>query len=264
MEEQSWTDVVEALGVLPARVNETIFPGDPMQFSDAKDYLRIGRAGLRCVRLALLAGQAQPPKAVLDLPSGYGRVLRFLQAAFPQAEMVACDIRQDAIQFCEITFGVKGVIGHENPDRIELPADHFDVIWCGSLLTHIEVAEQEKFLRLFERVLRPQGIAVFTTTGRLVAEGRVRKRNAPLTFTEDQLPQVLADYDTSGFGFAETLSLKQGAYRAKYGDCLISPSWMCAKLNEIVPKMQLLLYTEGGWGPRTAWAQDCIAIQKSA
>ena len=51
-----------------------------------------------------LVGKTEVRK-ILDLPCGYGRVLRMIHAAFPRATIHACNLNKDAVDFCAATFG---------------------------------------------------------------------------------------------------------------------------------------------------------------
>jgi hypothetical protein len=70
------------LDTQPANVNERVSPDDPARWGgfNRERYLGVGNSALRCIRLALLAADRDDPRTILDLPCGYGRVLRTLQA----------------------------------------------------------------------------------------------------------------------------------------------------------------------------------------
>jgi SAM-dependent methyltransferase len=250
-----------------ARLIKTVHPADAMYRYAPDYYFNAGAIALRNIKLAMLNARMSSsapsvPRRVLDLPSGYGRITRWLVSAFPTAEVVACDIQATAVEFCVETFGVKGTVGKENPDEIAIEGP-FDIIWCGSLLTHVDAISWDKFLRLFERVLRPRGVAVFTTFGRLGVDRRLRKLKNTFSLSPEQVKTVLADYDESGYGFCDSLSQKTGAYRSGWGDCFVSPAWVCNALVQSSPKLCLLIYSESGWGPkRNEWAQDIVACMR--
>ncbi len=63
-----------------------------------------GSGLLLCERALRMAGVGTP-RRVLDLPSGHGRVLRFLCGAYPDATIVGADIDPDAVNFCSKTLG---------------------------------------------------------------------------------------------------------------------------------------------------------------
>ncbi|MBA9019207.1 methyltransferase domain-containing protein [Aminobacter ciceronei] len=79
----------------------------------------------------------QDVSKVLDLPCGHGRVSRHLKLLFPTAEMFYCDIDAEGADFCARTFG--GTAIHSQPDLLQvgLPRS-LDVIWIGSLFTHVD------------------------------------------------------------------------------------------------------------------------------
>src|SRR3954454_4629952 len=63
-------------------------------------YFSCGRSALRCVQSALAAAEKKDIRRILYFPSGHGRVLRVLKAAFPSAELHACDLLVPGIEFC--------------------------------------------------------------------------------------------------------------------------------------------------------------------
>ena len=101
---------------------------------------------------------------MLDMPCGHGRVTRALRAAFPAAELVACDIDTDGVSFCRDRFGAVPVASCPDPMAVELPGT-FDLIWVGSLFTHLPSASWHPFLQLFARSLVRGGVLCFTAAG---------------------------------------------------------------------------------------------------
>lgn len=134
---------MSAMSVSEDQVIRAISPNDEMFNAWGRDeasYHAVGRAGLDCVLRALdAAGKPmEEVHRVLDLPCGHGRVLRYLRAAFPEAEITACDLLRDGVDYCAATFGAVPVHSHEDPVRIPLERNAFDLIWVGSLLTHLD------------------------------------------------------------------------------------------------------------------------------
>ena len=101
----------------------------------------------------MLAAQKETATNILDLPSGYGRVMRFLKAEFPEAALTACDVIREGVDFCARTFGARAIYGKEDPSELELD-ERFDLIWCGSLLTHVD---EENWGRRFGSGGKPSG-----------------------------------------------------------------------------------------------------------
>jgi SAM-dependent methyltransferase len=234
-----------------------IAPGDPMHGYAPDYYFEAGQSALRNIRLAMLAGRLEKVDRILDFACGGGRVLRILKAAFPHAHLTACDVQPEAVEFCVNTFGAEGVVSAYDPEDVDVGGS-YDLIWCGSLLTHVDATRWVGFLKLFESALAPGGVVVFTTYGRFIAERRLRNRNHPLDLNEEQVVEVLHDYDREGFGFRPGYCPE-----LNFGDCVATREWVGTKLEE-TPSLQLLLYIEGGWGvARDEWSQDVIACAKA-
>src|SRR5690349_1658394 len=119
-------------------------------------------AALRSIQQALRAGDGSDPRTILDLPSGYGRVLRFLRVAYEEAKIAACDLNAEGVRFCARQFRAKPINSRRDVDRVSF-AQNFDLIWCGSLLTHLNESDSGSLIALFRRSLTSSGVAVVTT-----------------------------------------------------------------------------------------------------
>jgi SAM-dependent methyltransferase len=208
-------------------------PNDPNYAEHPEHYLQAGRSAVRFIELAKEAADVRRPlRRILDLPSGYGRVMGSLQEAFPDAELTACDISKEAVDFCAEQFGATPVYSTEDPAEIPLEGT-FDLIWCGSLLTHLDGSRWQGFLDLFEQRLARRGLLVFTTCGRAVA-AKLRA-GEDLGVSPDQVEGMLAEFEEAGFAYRDYPSsmLDEMSWPSgSYGLTLSSPSWVCARLGE--------------------------------
>ena len=102
------------------------------------------------------------------------------------------------------------------------------MIWCGSLLTHVDASKSIGFVKVFEALLAPGGVAVFTTYGRFTAEA-LRKRENTLSLEDEQIEGLLRDYDSTGFGYFERLP------DLGLGDCVASRAWVGARSTSPEP-----------------------------
>jgi SAM-dependent methyltransferase len=247
-------------------VSEEISPNDRMYVANPEVYAQAGFSALRCIRLAMAAAGMEYPRYILDLPCGHGRVMRVLHAAFPYTQLTGCDILPDAVDFCERTFGAHPVIGKEEPAEIAVGGP-FDVIWSGSLLTHVDECSWQAFLELFESALAPGGVVVFTAHGRIAVEERLRPRRNPFGMNDRQIEAALSDYEERGFAYSAHLSeVERGGehHPSSYGHTFASPSWVSEQITKR-PGLRMLLYMEGGWGPgRGMWSQDAVACWRPA
>jgi SAM-dependent methyltransferase len=229
----------------PNGVIEDISRQDQM-FRDPQRYLRMGRNGLDCIRLAMATAEKSAVESVLDMGCGYGRVLRWIRAEFPDARLGACDIDQAGVDFCAATFGAHPIYGQDDPADVEFDTP-YDLIWSGSLFTHLPPHQWDGFLALFERALAPSGLAVFTTHGRRIA-ALMRDPERRRVYNPIDHDALLGDYEREGIAYAEyghdadergRLSLP-----ATYGISLTRPSAVCAMV-ERRPHLQLVGFIEG-------------------
>jgi SAM-dependent methyltransferase len=236
-------------------VIETVSPREMMdnlhQDGRLEDYLETGQWIVERIHRTLSLAGKEDVSRILDLPCGYGRVARWLRADFPRARLVVCDIDREAVDFCAKTFDAKPVYSAEKPQDIDVPG-RFDLIWCGSLVTHLDRPGWIDFLRFFESILKPGGVLVFTTQGRFVAD-KFHRAGKRQDLTDEQSAALLRSYDEHGFGYTDyedTQALDSLSLPHNYGLTLASPSWVCRLLEEHTRKLDLLSYTGGGFGMR--------------
>lgn len=234
-------------------VNRQISPHDTMFRGNADHYFDAGESALHCIETAIFSARRNPSsiKRILDLPCGHGRVLRFLRKQFPDAELVACDLDRNGVDYCARTFGATPVYSHQEIEAIPLPGA-FDLIWCGSLLTHLDETRCAAFLRRFQQNLGHRGILVFTTHGRHCQSELAAGKNRHGLDTR-QIESLLHDYEQRGFAYVEYLDA------SSYGFSLMHPRFVTANLIAD-SGWKLLGYQEAGWDKR----QDAIFLQQNA
>lgn len=245
---RSWlADVLTFWRSAPREVSRVTSPNDGMFAKTPDRYFPTGALALRCVRLAMFEARKDEVGSLLDFACGYGRALRYFRAAFPAAALTACDITADAVDFCADEFGATPVYSDEDPARIELPGP-FDVIWVGSLFTHIPEQRWIALLDLLASVLAKDGLLVFTTQGRNVRR-QIVSRELDWALTDEAADAIVRGFDETGFGYADW----SGA--DGYGTTLNRPSWVCARIEER-PALRLIGLREQGWG-----RQDVVSCQ---
>ncbi|WP_228122464.1 class I SAM-dependent methyltransferase [Saccharothrix syringae] len=235
-----------------AGVDREIVEHDSMYGGNDEHYFGVGRDALRAVLDALHGASRPAPARVLDFGCGYGRVLRTLRAAFPEAELVACDLDPAAVARCVAAYAAVPLAASVDVDEIEQVRE-VDLVWCGSVLTHLDAPQWGPVLRYFARALRPGGIAVVTTHGRRVAWRMQNVAERTYGLTEQVLNRVLATYYAAGFGY--------GDYPGQdgYGISLSSPGWAADKALE-APGLRLVGYREAAWDQH----QDVLVLAKDA
>ena len=230
---------------------EEISPRDVMHRLDPDRYFIVGRQALDTVLRFMRVASIENPGSILDLPCGHGRVLRFLREQFPDASITACDLDVDAVDFCADTFGARPVYSTADLADVSLQGE-YDVIWCGSLVTHLHADQWRVLLRLLADHLRESGLLVFTTHGRFHA-GRLRSGQTTMGLSEWAAKTVVADYERSGFGFHSYPG------QEAYGISLSSAPWVCAQVLA-TPRLRIAAYQERGWSDH----QDAVACIKDS
>ena len=129
---------------------------------DGRDghYLSVGLSALRAIEDALGDAPA-PPRRILDLPCGHGRVTRVLRARFPDAAITVCDLDRGGVDFAAARFGARGVYSVEDFRELDL-GEAFDLIWVGSLVTHLPELHTRRFLDCMARHMAPRSVLVAT------------------------------------------------------------------------------------------------------
>jgi SAM-dependent methyltransferase len=237
------------LAIDEAAVVRTISDNDGMFQGNQVHYFGVGRSALACIAVALQAAERDPGdiRKVLDLPCGHGRVLRYLKPAFPEAEITACDLITDGVDFCASTLGARPVYSTEDPSQIPLERDYFDLIWVGSLFSHLDAYRWHAFLEFFQSILSKNGVLVFTIHGRH-AYLRMVARGQQVGITKGRQAALFYDFEQSGFGY-ENYS---GA--ADYGISLSRPDWVFAKVA-LFPDLRIVHFAERAWDQH----HDCVA-----
>lgn len=232
------------------RVEPRISPGDGMYTGNGAHYFKVGLSAIACIEAAIEGAELASVSRVLDLPCGHGRVLRFLVQRFPNAEFTASDLDRKGVDFCARTFGVKGVYSQSNLS--ELALDHgFDLIWCGSLITHLDSKGIRELLAFFARHLSSAGLLVFTTHGERVVE-RLQKKEFEYGINDQDVSALIASFREKGFGFADY----PGA--SGYGISLSSPEWIRAETRKL--GLNEVTFREHGWDEH----QDVYGFVKSS
>jgi SAM-dependent methyltransferase len=185
-------------------------------------YFSSGYSALFCVRRALDKAAGKSPKSILDFGCGHGRVLRSLVADFPYAGLTAADVDVTGVNFCAKMFGAIPVYVGTDFSRLVFNT-RFDLIWVGSVFTHLRSERWMILLELFRSILTEDGLLIFSTHGseveRRLREGQWRWYG----LDAERGAKILREYDKRGFGYSD--------YRKSqdYGVSLSSPEGLVRK-----------------------------------
>ena len=231
---------------LLSRVESRISYADGMYAGNGDHYFRVGLSAIQCIDEALSRTRLEAIRKILDLPCGYGRVFRFLVHRFPNARITACELMPDAVEFCVKTFGAVPAYAKQNPSELSF-ADQFDLIWCGSLFTHLDQTGIVALLDLFRRSLFPDGLAVFTTQGERVVE-RMISDEYDYGIAKEKIPLIVGAYRDSGYGFTTYPDMSEYGVTgdAGYGISLTTPDWIRAQAKR-VGGLREIYFQAHGW-----------------
>ena len=207
-------------------------------------YFYGGRSAMRSIAEGLVAADAALPRRILDFPCGHGRVARFLRSAFPEATLYAGDLNAGGVAFCAERFGAVPVASQPDLAAVDLPAA-LDLIWCGSLATHLPEAACRTLFRRLVDSLAPGGIAGITLCSRGMAWAQ---QNLFKTIDDASFARIEAQRRQTGFGYADYPGQQD------YGMAFADLRWL-REVVEARDDAYLLSYGEKAWhgGQDVAW-----------
>ncbi len=220
---------------LPGRIHYNDLSYVPGQ---EQHYAYCGQDAVACLERSLgSAGRdLDRVERILDMPCGYGRVLRFIGQRWPNAQVDACELDAQALRFCATEFRARPIRSTTHLDRLSFPTT-YDLIWVGSLFTHLDRSPFAKLMAALSRALDAGGVLVLTTHG-----------DFSLTILEeygsDMDPRVAeSEYREHGFSFA-----RYPGGDSAYGLSLASPQFVrdCAA-EAGQGRLELISFEARGW-----------------
>lgn len=125
---------------------------------------------------ALLAPWRDQPVRVLDAGTGFGQYAYFLVCSFPNAEVIAVDVKEDYLRRARAFFDWTphaSRVRFEARDLTAPPPEadlgHYDLVLSVDVMEHIE--DDHAVFRGFFQVLKPGGYAVVNTPSDLGGSG---------------------------------------------------------------------------------------------
>jgi SAM-dependent methyltransferase len=153
-----WTPVAE-VPVPPAllrfRVSESL-SGD--------DFLRVGEGCARLIREHAGVDLVRANR-VLDFGCGCGRTIRWFLASGGNAEWHGVDVDHEAIEWCQRHLQPGRFLATPAVPPLPYPPEHFDLVYCLSVFTHLNESMQDLWLAELNRVLKPGGVLLLTIYG---------------------------------------------------------------------------------------------------
>lgn len=232
-----------------------ISPNDEMFDSTEKVYYWVGATAKDSIK-SILTSINRPEssiKEVMDLPCGWGRVARYLRFMFPESNLTVCDIQRDGVDFCAKHFNAVPVYSKEDINEVVID-NKFDLIWVGSLFTHLAPESWINFFKYLPEHLTKDGLLIFTITGdyvyNLLTQGEL------LGISSENVSGIISSYESNGFAYSPYTSERN--LHSNYGRAFVSKQWVMSQIEKI-PGLEYISYVERGYGRR----QDVIACRMS-
>jgi SAM-dependent methyltransferase len=227
-------------------LDRTVHPNDVMYNTGADHYWTVGNSAIKVILSGMTLSWTHSVHRILDLPCGHGRVARHLRAAFPASDIFFCDIDAEGADFCASQFG--GTALHSRPDLLSVPLPRdLDLIWVGSLFTHVDRMRSDAWLRYLVDHLRPHGVIVATFHGLFSPAlfGRSGESNGA------SHGKLIEQFEQSGYGY--------GRYEGPddYGLSISHPATV-VKMATNIPGTRMVSYVERGW----AYNHDVVILAK--
>ena len=158
-----------------------------------------------------------------------------MRARYPDASLTTSDIDADGVAFTADRFGAKGVPSNGDFRQLDLGGP-FDLIWVGSLLTHLSQLDARRMLDCLVRHMAPGALLVVTSHGDYVAD-RLQSWDYGLGAGNARI--VLDEYERTGYGYCDYPG------GTGYGISLIRRSWLeCALAGS---PLRMDAYLDRGW-----------------
>jgi SAM-dependent methyltransferase len=236
-------DLIEAIKAI--QVSTAISPHDRMYHPGGEQhYYYVGRSDLLTlsnvlnIRKSYPGGNA-PVRDIFDFGCGHGRVTRWLRAAFPQARLHVTDLDKTGTAFCAEHFSCADTQG-------EIPENSFDLIWLGSVFTHLPAPLVENLLDRLCAALRANGVLVFTSQGRFSAARMQdfdwendKRQWMHYGLSRQDFATLMTLYRETGYGYVDYPN------RADYGVSVVRPEWYSRHVLRSNHLTQILFQEKG-------------------
>jgi len=218
-----------------------------MFWGDQAHYLFVGATALSCILHSLGLGSVERVHKILDFGCGAGRVSRWLSAAFPDAMLHACDLREADLEFVRQNYHATTWVSGTDIHALN-PPESYDLLWVGSVFTHLPPELSKKLFKKMMTWLTPNGVLVFSVHGRRVLQRA--KAGDTIYGLGDDLEKLWINYVNTGYGYVD--------YRQQtgYGISVSKSNWWVGFIEE-QGTVKLVCLSERAWDDH----HDVIAVQ---
>jgi SAM-dependent methyltransferase len=225
-------EIEKFFGQPPDHATQARFTGlsSEQTFQQALTYLEV------CADSAKRNGLPLAPKqgVALDVGCGWGRVTQLLKMFFEVDRLHGVDVMDQALDLC----AKSGIGAHWHHTHFWPPSgfkdESVDRIFAYSVFSHLSEDNSDAWVREFQRILRPGGIAFLTTRHpsffsylQQLKKDRANlpdfARGAAAAF--DDLPKYLDRYEKGEFCF-DPMGSGGNGLTAVYGEAVIPPDYV--------------------------------------
>lgn len=240
---------------IPGRVHYN----DLMLFDDSAEsidnYMRAARSAVENIEKVLghCGRSFDTVASCLDFGCGHGRVLRLLVRRIGASAITACDVDREGVRFCVAEFGVRGLFSRWKIDDIRFGS--YDLIWSGSVFTHLDAEEGELLLARLGESLVPGGVLVFSLHGELSLQGLGHLYGG---LYAHEAETIRREVEEKGLSF-RAYDSSFGSFEGKYGMTWHSREYVESRAREVSRgRLQLLSWIPQGWDSH----HDVVAFRK--
>ncbi len=226
-----------------------VHPGDTMcdhqTAAGVENYSRAGQSALDNMTAGLqTAGRNFAClRSCLDMGCGYGRVLRLLCQQIAPAKITACDLDAEAVQFCASEFGVQPLLSSPRLEALVLGS--YDLIWVGSLLTHLVPEDCDLLLAKLGQALLPGGLLVLSFHGRASREHLDQLYGGAYA---EQAEAIRTEVESRGIAYRPYPDTYLSYAADRYGMTWHSAKFVESRLSELGEgKIQQIALFPQGW-----------------
>ena len=170
-----------------------------------------------------------------------------LRARYPSAQITVSDLDRGGVDFAAARFGARAVYSVADLTALEL-GETFDLIWVGSLVTHLSERQTRAFLQAVHRAMAPDASLVVSSHGATIADGLKQW----LYGLEPQSAAAILDqYAAEGYGH------RGYGQSDGYGISLTDRHWWRRAAAEL--GFTLVSYEERAWDGH----QDILVLRRS-
>jgi SAM-dependent methyltransferase len=214
---------------------------------DSEHYYRVGFEVAEIISENTRTDLNSDKVAILDFASGFGRGTRFIKAFFPNAHLWSSELVDSANEFCAENFGCTTFPSAVHYSSLVV-SQKFDLIWVGSLVTHLSELATRDLLAFLRNSLKPNGKIIISNHGSLVYERLLENYNYGLGNVDSSF---WSGYNDTGYSY------KNYPNEETYGISIISENWWIKNMAEL--GLELENYYERRWDNH----HDVVVLVKS-